>query len=254
MDVVLAQLPDGIDGSVALALIAASWSGAALTAAFGLGGGVFLLVVLLAVVPPTAAIPLHAVLQSGANAGRAWMMRRDVMRAVLPWFVAGSVVGVTLGSLIVVELPLRWLSLALALFILWSVWGAKPARRVVPPRAFAPIGAIGGFATLFLGATGALVAAFLPLEHHGRHVTVATHGALMTVQHLLKILAFGLLGFAFAEWLALLALMLASGFLGTWSGKRLLSRLPERVFLIAFRVLMTALALRLGWGALAGGG
>ena len=245
MDTLIAMLPDGVAPPVAAALVATAWLTAAITAAFGLGGGVVLLAVLVTVVPPAVAIPVHAVLQTGANAGRTWFLRREVLLDLLRWFVPGSVVGVALGGLVVVDLPVRWLSLALAAFILWTVWAPKPGRRALPAPAFALVGAASSFATLFVGATGPLVAAFLPPERHGRLATVATHGALMTVQHLLKILAFGLLGFAFADWLALMALMLPSGLVGTWSGTRVLRRLPERLFRQGFRALLTLLAAKL---------
>lgn len=245
METLIAALPDGVAPAVAVALVATAWLTAAITAAFGLGGGVVLLAVLVTVVPPTVAIPVHAVLQAGANAGRTWFLRREVLLDLLRWFLPGSVVGVALGSLVVVDLPVRWLSLALAAFILWTVWGPKPGRRALPAPAFVLVGAASSFATLFVGATGPLVAAFLPPERHGRLATVATHGALMSVQHLLKIVAFGLLGFAFADWLVLMALMLSSGLVGTWSGTRVLRRLPERLFRFGFRALLTLLAAKL---------
>ena len=244
MDLV-ALLPDGIGPLAAALLVATSTLTAAVTATFGLGGGVLLLVVLLSVMPPTMAIPVHAVLQTGANASRAWLMRRDVLRAVLLWFVPGSLVGVALASLVVVDVPTRWLSLALAAFILWSVWAPKPAPRALAPQAFFGVGAFGAFLTMFLGATGPVLAAFLSPERYGRHATVATHGACMTVQHLLKIGAFVLLGFSLADWAPLVVVMLAGGALGSLVGRSLLRRLPEAIFRRGFRWLMTALALRL---------
>ena len=69
----------------------------------------------------------------------------------------------------------------------------------------------------------------------------------MSAQHGLKIIAFGLLGFAFVEWLPLLAAMVACGLVGTWLGHKVLSRLPERIVAWAFRLILSALALRLLW-------
>ena len=67
----------------------------------------------------------------------------------------------------------------------------------------------------------------------------------MTVQHGLKIVVFGLAGFAFRRWLPLIAVMIASGFLGTVYGTRLLDRLPEESFRRWFRIGITVLALDL---------
>ena len=41
----------------------------------------------------------------------------------------------------------------------------------------------------------------------------------MTLQHCLKVIAFGLLGFAFGPYLFIIAAMIVSGFIGTLIGK-----------------------------------
>ena len=239
-------LPDGIGLAASGLLVATSFATAAVTATFGLGGGVILLAVLLSVMLPTMAIPVHAVLQSGANASRAWLMRADVQRPVLLWFLPGSLVGVALGSLFVVELPTRWLSLVLAVFLLWSAWAPAPSRRALPPSRFAIVGVLSSFLTMFVGATGPVLAAFLSPDRYGKAGTVATHGACMTVQHLMKLAAFVLLGFSLADWLAQVVAMLVAGAGGSLHGRALLGRVPEALFRQGFRLIMTVLALRLG--------
>jgi uncharacterized protein len=96
-----------------------------------------------------------------------------------------------------------------------------------------------------VGATGPFVQAlFLPLELDKR-VLVASHAACNVIQHGLKVLAFGWLGFNFADWLPLMGAMIASGFLGTWMGTRLLEKLPEELFKTILKWLLTVLALDL---------
>jgi uncharacterized protein len=58
-------------------------------------------------------------------------------------------------------------------------------------------------------------------------------------------LAFGLLGFAFAPWLPLIALMIAAGLVGTLIGRRLLGRLDERLFGRLVQAILTIVALDL---------
>jgi hypothetical protein len=90
-------------------------------------------------------------------------------------------------------------------------------------------GAFSSFLTMFFGATGQFVAALVktmkqsPLDH------VATHVTMMTIQHLLKIVAFGILGFAFGPYAILIVAMIASGFLGTVVGKQVLVRMGEAI-------------------------
>jgi uncharacterized membrane protein YfcA len=67
----------------------------------------------------------------------------------------------------------------------------------------------------------------------------------MCIQHGLKVVAFGWLGFNFGDWLPLMAAMIAAGFLGTWMGTRLLERMPEEVFKAVLNWLLTVLSLDL---------
>ena len=107
--------------------------------------------------------------------------------------------------------------------------------------------------TMFVGATGPLLSADLAqLLPNDRKALVATHAAGMTVQHGLKILVFGLAGFAFWPWLPLIALMIASGFLGTIYGTRLLEGCRRTSFRFWFRIGLTLLALDLVRRGLAG--
>ena len=67
----------------------------------------------------------------------------------------------------------------------------------------------------------------------------------MTVQHGLKGVIFGFLGFQFLPWLPALAAMILSGFLGTLTGRHILNRLPEKLFRQLFRAVLTVLGVRL---------
>ena len=58
-----------------------------------------------------------------------------------------------------------------------------------------------------------------------------------------------MLGFAFGPYVPLLVGLIASGFAGTGAGRLVLNRLPERVFRIGLKAILTLLALRLFYGA-----
>ena len=209
-----------------------------------------MLIALLSLTPPIVALPVHALVQIGSNAGRAWMLRPHVMSSVVTWFIPGSILGVLLASQLIVTLPTSSLQLILALFILWTVWAPKINTLPVPDKAYFLVGGLTSFATMFLGATGPLLAAFLSPARYGRDRTVSTHAACMTIQHLLKVIAFGFLGFVLTQWLVLVATMIVSGLLGTWMGRRLLQRLPEQAFRQIFKAVLTVLAVRLLYKAI----
>lgn len=186
-------LPPEIGLPLFLGLIGASFFASFITAAFGIGGGVLLLAVLAALMPPSALIPVHGIVQLGSNGLRMALLWRFVSRPALPGFVIGTLVGCALGGVIVVDLPREAVQAGVGVFIIWTVLAKPPAwLRRWPVLT----GGISSFLTMFFGATGVFVAGYtksLQLERHGH---VATHAALMTVQHLLKVLVFGILGFA----------------------------------------------------------
>lgn len=250
-------LPPEISTWVAVGLVVISFLASLLTVAAGLGGGTVMLATIASTVPPAAVIPVHAVIQLGSNGGRALLMTPHVVKPVLGWFAAGAVVGAVVGGQLYVNLPGYILKLVLGVFILYAVWGPKLRSTRIGHRAFAGVGLVTTFLTMFVGGTGPFLAAFVNPDRFGKDGTVATHGACMTFQHGFKALVFGLLGFAFTPWLFLLAAMILAGFLGTLAGRAVLVRLPERTFRIIFRVALTLLALRLLYSAVSemtGGG
>ncbi|MEQ8332295.1 sulfite exporter TauE/SafE family protein [Nisaea sp.] len=240
-------LPDSVPLWAGIALILFSYVTSAITVTFGLGGGVMMLVAIGSVLPPLAVIPVHGVVQFGSNAGRAYMMRAHAERRISGFFVIGALLGVAVAAQVVISVPQAALQAVLACFILYTVWGPKLGKHKISAAGFIVVGAATTFATMFVGATGPLLAAFLPPDRYGKMVTVATHSACMTVQHGVKVVAFGIVGFAFPEWIPLIAAMIATGFLGTATGKRFLERMPERIFAIGFKTVLTLLAARLLW-------
>ena len=113
---------------------------------------------------------------------------------------------------------------------MWSVFAKAPKWLTRWPVI---TGFIAATLTMFFGATGLFVSAYTKSLPVSRHSYVATHGALMTLQHLLKTLAFGLLGFAFGPWIWLIAALMLAGLAGTWAGRLVLNRLPEARFRLA---------------------
>ena len=71
----------------------------------------------------------------------------------------------------------------------------------------------------------------------------------MTFQHLFKVILFGVLGFSFGPYIPLLVGLVGFGVCGTIVGKRVLDKLPEKVFRIGLQTILTLLAARLLYAA-----
>ncbi|MBX3530514.1 MAG: sulfite exporter TauE/SafE family protein [Rhizobiaceae bacterium] len=239
-------LPDGIGAGVAALLVVASFFTSALTATFGLGGGIAMLALMGLFVPVAALIPVHGAVQLGSNSGRAWVQRAHVRRDIFLPFAIGSVIGATIGAFVVIQLPDAVMKLVLGLFILAITWTRIPGMERIGRAGLAAASVILSVLSMLLGATGPLLNAVLAQFMAGdRKALVATHAATMTVQHFLKVVVFGIAGFAFASWLPLVAAMIASGYLGTIYGSKLLDRMPQQAFSFWFKVLISVLAIDL---------
>ena len=247
----LAFLPPELSPLVAAFLVFISFFTSALSATFGLGGGVALLAIMASVMPPLAIIPVHGVVQLGSNVGRAAVQAAHVHRGLLLWFTLGAIAGALIGGQIVFALPVQILRLVVGLFILWTIWGVRPKVKTAGPVTMATGGLLSTVLTMFVGATGPFVAALLSPQPLEKKQLIGTHATLMAVQHTLKVLTFGLLGFAYGPWIVLIAAMIGAGFLGTITGSRILDRLPEAGFRKGFKIVLGLLAAQLILRALA---
>lgn len=245
MDALLALAPPDMPAWVTLVLLPASTLASFVTAAFGVGGGVLLLAVMAVLLPVPVVIPVHGVIQAGSSVGRVALTWRHIQWPVLLAFAAGAAVGAGAGSQLLVRLPQAWMELALGGFILWSCWGPMPRIHRGSMTIIGVGGAVTSVLTLFVGATGPFVGAFLRALRLDRLRHVGTFSACMVLQHGLKIAVFGLVGFAFGPWLPFLALMLLCGFIGTCLGRLVLERIDDVLFRRGLTLLLTVLALRL---------
>lgn len=246
MEAVAALLPVGIEPWVAALLIVASAFTSALTAAFGIGGGIAMLALMGLFVPVASLIPVHGAVQLGSNTGRAWHQRAFVRMDIATPFIAGSVVGAVLGVFLVVQLPDALLKLFLGGFILLLIWAKIPGIERLSKAGLALASVAVALLSMIVGATGPLVAVlFARFLENDRKALIATSAVAMTTQHLLKIVVFGIAGFAFWQWVPLVAAMIVSGFVGTIYGTRLLERMPQETFRKWFRIGITVLALDL---------
>jgi uncharacterized membrane protein YfcA len=222
-----------------------------LSAIVGMAGGIVLLGVMLLFYDPLLAIPLHGVVQLVSNGSRTWIQRRHV-----DWTIVGrySVLLLPMGFVGLAVLRSLAPDVARALigvFVLVATWapawlliGTHP-ERLAQDRRFVLLGGVVGVLNTTIGATGPLIAPFFLNLGLDRHELVGTKAACQSLGHLAKLLIFGAAGFAFAEWSAPLALLCVAVVAGTWVGSRVLGRVSETTFVRLYKVVLTAVALRL---------
>ncbi len=231
-----------IDNSL---LIIAAFLSSSLTAVLGLGGGMLLIAIMPLFLPPAAVVPIHGVVQFASNASRGAFSTHTIRRDLLWPFLLGCLLGSLAGSQIVLKVPSRFLPIPLGLFILCMTWLPQIKKRLWFPGKFLSLGFVQAFLTLFVGATGPLNLPFLMRADLKKDQLVATSAAFMTIVHLLKIITFGLLGFAFGPYLLLMVMMILAVVSGSFAGTKFRHKVPEELFRKDFKVLLTLLALRM---------
>ena len=228
-----------------LALVPIVFLTSCLTAVIGMGGGVLLLMLMPGLVPTGAILPLHALTQLASNVSRAAFGWRSIDLRIVPAFTAGAVAGGWAGAEIYQGLDLRWLPAYIGLFILVFTWLPLPVVRGGGNIALALLGFCQTGLGMLAGATGPLGAAVLLQRNSQRDWLVVNTAVYMTLNHALRVAAYFALGFSYAPWWALVCGMVLAGICGSWVGTRLRGLVPQRDFHKWFRLLVSALAVRM---------
>lgn len=222
-----------------LLLPAVAFVAATLAAVTGFGGAAVLLPVLVAAFGVREAIPILTVAQLIGNGSRVWLNRRALDLAVVGWFALGGVPLALAGGVLFARAPLPALTRVLGAFlivvVLWRRMRPGPPRRP-PLRSFAFIGAGASFLSALLGSVGPIMAPFFLAYGLARGAYIGTEALATVVMHVTKLVAYRetavLSGRAILIGLALGPIMVA----GSWAGKRIVDRLPERVFVAIIEV------------------
>lgn len=242
-------IPESLTTGIFALLMICSVLTSMVTASFGVGGGLLLLVLMAMWVPPAAIIPVHGIIQFASNGGRVVLTWRHINWKVIAAFIPGVVVGSLLGTPLLVQLPAYVWQLTIGLFVLYLCWGPPLPKAVLGRAGIFSASAVTTFVGLFVGATGPLVAGCIKQIKMDRFGTVATQAAAMSLQHAPKAIVFGFAGFVFQDWLLFIAGMALFGFVGTWMGLNVLRNITNRNFLRLFNIVLTLLSIRLLWQA-----
>ena len=217
-----------------------------LAAITGFGGAAVLLPLLVIAFGVRDAVPILTVAQLVGNGSRVWLNRRELDWRVVGWFALGGVPLALVGGLLFAAAPLGGLTRLLGLFLLLVVaWRRlRPGPRIRPPlRAFAAIGAASSFLSALVGSVGPLMAPFFLAYGLVKGAYIGTEALSTVVMHLTKLVAYrqaAVLTTSGIEFgLALGPIMI----LGSWTGKRIVDRLPEHVFVLLIEATMTVAGL-----------
>ena len=219
-------------------LIAAVVTGGALIASTiaaiaGYGGAAIMLPILIWAFGVRDAIPILTVAQLLGNLSRVWFNRGELNIAVVRWFALGAMPAAVLGGVLFATAPATALTRVLGVFLVLMVAYRHTPRGAgtrIGLRGFPVLGAISGFVSALVGSVGPFMAPFFLAYGLVKGAYIGTEAFATVTMHVVKIGVYGgysILGpFAIAIGVAIGSVM----FLGSYLGKRLLDKLPERLF------------------------
>lgn len=220
-----------------------------LSAIAGLGGGIILLAVIAQFFAPTVAIPIQGAMQFVANGSRAILIRREISWPAVGWSSLLVFPASLLGVAVATSIPEAATQFALGIFVLVVGW--KPSLlkwrggRQLPDQAMIGVGAASGFLSSTVGASGPVTSPFFKAVTTTHIAFVATAAASQVVAHTSKIVAFTLDGFSLLDHLDVIAVGCIGVIIGSWIGTRFLGKIDEERLALVFKIVLTALALRL---------
>lgn len=224
-------------------LAVVAFAAALLAAVTGFGGAAVLLPMLVFVFGVREAIPILTVAQLIGNGSRVWFNRHELHWRVVAWFALGGVPMALLGGFLFAHAPLTALTRALGAFlVLIVVLRHLPRMKAfrTPLRGFALIGAASSFLSALLGSVGPLMAPFFLAYGLVKGAYIGTEALSTVVMHVTKLIAYResaiLPLHAVLSGLALGPIMVA----GSFAGKHVVDRLPERVFVLIIDLTLLA--------------
>ncbi|MGI3222648.1 sulfite exporter TauE/SafE family protein [Streptomyces sp. GTA36] len=218
-----------------LTLLAASTAAFALalvSAVAGFGGGVLLLPVFTALFGLRVAIPVLTLAQIASNASRTVLNRRDLQWSLIGRFALGAIPLAAGGALLLAHAPLVPLKRLLGAFLLAVVIWRRRNPHPKPPSdaAFTAVGAASGLGSALLGSVGPMTAPFFLAKGLTHGAYIGTEAASALTLHLTKTAAYGAGDLLSVRVLLLGAALTPATLAGAWAGKRLVTRISDRVF------------------------
>jgi len=212
----------------------------------GMAGGVIFVGILASFVDITYVVPLHAALMIISNSTRILLFRKHINWRIVGFYALGLLPGALAGIYIFQLLPKDLIKLMMGVFILVAIlMPAKKAKAGLGEKVFTLVGLLAGFFGIFFGASGPITAPFYIRRGIIKEELIATKSACQTLDHLLKVPLFGMIGInALVYWDVILYLS-AAAILGLFIGKRLVNRLSDRAFIGIFKVILIVIAVRI---------
>jgi len=231
---------------VGAAVAGAALLASTLAAVAGFGGAAIMLPLLVWGFGVRDAIPILTIAQLMGNLSRVWFNRSELSFPVVRWFSTGAVPLAILGGIVFATAPAPALVRVLGAFLLLTVayrhtpWGRRARLGL---RGFAPLGAISGFISALVGSVGPFMAPFFLAYGLVKGAYIGTEALSTVVMHVTKLGVYGSYSLLSVNSIVIGLAIGGVMILGSFLGKRILDRVPERVFPYIIEAVLVAAGL-----------
>ena len=239
-------------------LITAAFITSSISAVLGMGGGIILLGIMAIIIPEGyVVVALHGIVQLISNLTRSYVFRKHIKGQIIRQYFPGAVLGLFLSAFIIIiliqsfnvqsakDIEVDILKPLIGIFIIWFLFGRRKQIKDKQPHFFG-VGAVSGLTTVFIGATGPLIAPFFLKGKLTKENIIANKAVCQAISHIGKIPLFIIFfKFDYFTELAVLIPLIIAVLIGTNFGKRILQFIPEQIFRILFKGALTLIALKL---------
>lgn len=231
---------------VGILIIAASFLTSVLSGVFGMAGGLVFMGLLAWLLPVTAALALHGVIQFASNLWRVILHRMHVAWPVLIWFGIGAAASIGFFSLVIFAPTKFYVFLGLGLMPI-LVWLPERWLSLDATNRWHALG--GGFIStgvaLVSGVSGPVTDLLFIHTRLNRHQVVATKAVMQAIGHAAKILVYGalLLSASAREIIPLpvTAFAILASMAGIMAGGAILDRISDAHFRASRRWIVTVI-------------
>lgn len=215
----------------AVIIVLAALLSATLTAMFGLAGGAIFFAILTWTLSAKEAIPLHSLTQLMSNSMRLLAFWRTIRWDIVSYFSMLSLLGAYLGSLCFDVFNAEILEVLAGIFVLISIFLPSKSEKPLSKKMLVLLGFLSSFLGMIVAVTGPLLSAFFMMNGITKEEMISTKSVCQAVTQLTKMLMFAsVISFDFSKYGIMLIFLAIVTFLGTWLGKNLIAKIPDKQY------------------------
>ena len=185
-----------------------------------------------------------------SNVSRAYFGYKHIQFEVVPKFLIGSIIGVSIIALILDMISIEYIPLFIGSYILLSLWSKRFNEKIKKYENYYIIGFLQSGLSVIVGATGPLTTTLLLKEYGDKDKVVATAALLMSITHSMKVLVFVYFGFQFLQYIDIITVMVVGVIIGSYLGTKIRDKVDGKKLVFVLKILLSILAVKLIVGLL----